>query len=1450
MTKFKIKAHLWAACLSVLSLQPIWVNAAPGELAQYPLFTAGGSGSNTPANIFFQVDDSGSMDWDIITPKYWVACLYDPENPGILGGKSCSPTTLQDNGIFNTYSTSTKNSVISYSFSNVKNLGGFTSSTISTNMKYDWRIRSAQMNLIYYNPELTYLPWRNGDGTMMANASFTAAKDYPAATSSTVNLTNFMFEVALDSHGYTGSKPSYTAGGTSTSQKIGTVITTTVTQGFNRVPGANGKVDFWDEHTEYTVGASGITKKTVTYNPIPMSTTTGTASCNGSTPVVSPTNYATVTGCGTNNVTIKLNGTQKLNPQVATETLTTGLYGRTLAEEQTNIANWYQYYRQRINVAKAAIGQVIDENPKYRYGLNTIHNTLFVAIPSANVTDFVPSNVSLLSAFYLKKPGSGTNLPDALNRVGEYFTDGSTVLTDGKNKLGTASPIIYECQQNFAVLMSDGYWNDDLDAGPQALIGNSDGDAIGSTHSTVADVAHYYYSHDLSPVKWDNKVPTNDFDTNNRQHLVTFTVAFGLKGDLLDTNGDGWPDINEVTNSTGPFNESGNWGDPSGGTDKAEKIDDLWHAAFNAKGLYVSAASPDDISAGFAQILDNISKRDYEGSSSAIAFSSATSSSLGSVYVAQFSKPISGSWSGDVLSVSSDPSKKWNAADKVELQKDPDCNTTTLLCQEKRRIFTSVNGVGVPFQWNNLATNQLDDLKAGGADNIKAFARLAYLRGDTRQEKGQTGAVYNFRSRTQKATDGTVHTNLLGDIVHSDPVFVKGPEGSWPNAAPFPIATLDPAGTGSTTSSYDNFKLYLAKYPRTGIVYAGANDGMLHAFDADTGAEKMAYIPNTLFSTENNAGLHYLTDAGYTHRYYVDMPSVVSDVFLNNEWRTYLIGGEMGGGRGIFALDITDPDLFNSETPSNAQQIVKWEFDNNIDPDMGYSYAIPSIVMTKAIKNGKNRWAVIFGNGYNSGGKNSAGGKGTGRAALFAVFLDRTGWIEGVDYVKIVAPSPDNTDPTAAEVAAASAGIDCNNTTLYDCNGLSIPQGYSTLQNKVTDRVYAGDVKGNLWTFDLSNTDPAQWGIAYGGAATPKPLFTAKFGLVRQPITSRPMVVKNEAINLKTDINMLVMFGTGQYLVSGDPATNDQQSVYAVWDHTHASAPTKPLSSANLQQQTFINDTFYSTDVSPGLDVTAKVRVLSDNPVKYTLAGSSKQGWFINLPAPKERLVVDPDIVQDKYFFFNTWVPGETTQVVNGCSEAGSAGGTGYLMNVDVFTGTATSEPIIDFNLDGVVNEKDKVANASNLANATLTAVVGGVLYNQGLPASSSFLNQNQYTAGASYNANADAEAAAAAAAAKIIAEESAAAAAQAALDTAAAQAAYDAALAGGNAAEIAAKLALLEAAKNTQATLDAKAAADLAAYKTLQALANDAAAASSKAIKLKAVIRRMRGGWKQEVRD
>jgi type IV pilus assembly protein PilY1 len=345
-----------------------------------------------------------------------------------------------------------------------------------------------------------------------------------------------------------------------------------------------------------------------------------------------------------------------------------------------------------------------------------------------------------------------------------------------------------------------------------------------------------------------------------------------------------------------------------------------------------------------------------------------------------------------------------------------------------------------------------------------------------------------------------------------------------------------------------------------------------------------------------------------------------------------------------------------------------WEFTSQHDADLGHTFSAPLVAL---LENG--RWAAIFGNGYED--------TGSGEAQLFILYLDGGldgSWSLGTDYLKI-----------------STAVGDTSNR-----NGLGTPGVVDMNGNGAADRVYAGDLEGNMWVFDLSDTSDTGWEVAYQQGGTPKPLFTAASD---QPITSKPILVKHPTVGNQDSPsnapNVLVLFGTGQYLVVNDKDTTHPQSFYGVWDEG-----TRELDRNDLVEQTFASG------------FAANIRVVSDNDVPYTASDASKRyGWYLDLPDSGERAVVSPAARGD-VVFFNTLIPS------NGICQFG---GSGWLMAVSTSNGGRPDAAPFDVNGDKYVNEGDL---ASNNDDSLVDIAVSGERFSGGIPAESAFLSNHQYT--------------------------------------------------------------------------------------------------------------------------
>ena len=400
------------------------------------------------------------------------------------------------------------------------------------------------------------------------------------------------------------------------------------------------------------------------------------------------------------------------------------------------------------------------------------------------------------------------------------------------------------------------------------------------------------------------------------------------------------------------------------------------------------------------------------------------------------------------------------------------------------------------------------------------------------------------------------------------------------------------------------------------MIYVGANDGMLHGFDAVTGVERFAYVPSTLIGE-----LNQLPAPGYRHRYFVDGYLFAGDAYITRggapRWATVLVGTTGAGGKTVFALDVTDPHSFDEND-------VLWEF---TDPDLGYTIGQPTIARMR-----DGTWVAVFGNGY---------GSDNNRAVLFIVDLQTGALLKKID---------------------TGVGSGANP------NGLSTPallaDGTRTIQ-----AIYAGDLRGNLWKFDVSSTSSSAWGVAYSGT----PLFTATSDSgVRQPITA-PLEIGRHPQG-----GYMIYFGTGKYFSPTDnlvPPDPEIQSFYAVWDRTSGSVGPVSGGRSALRKQ----EIFYEGQPE---NSAFEVRVTTANEVDWT----TQRGWYLDLVSPVhgaqgERVVASP-ILRGGRIIFPTLIPS-----ANPCE----FGGTSWLMELEAVTGARLELPPLDITEDGEIDDEDRV---------------------------------------------------------------------------------------------------------------------------------------------------------------
>lgn len=575
---------------------------------------------------------------------------------------------------------------------------------------------------------------------------------------------------------------------------------------------------------------------------------------------------------------------------------------------------------------------------------------------------------------------------------------------------------------------------------------------------------------------------------------------------------------------------------------------------------YFPATSAADVSNDLQVILSKIQAASM--TTTAAAVNSTGLNTTTTVYQGKFnSSDTYGDWTGNLLAFPVDSQGNVNTnPSNATWQAQPLLDSLNWNTNRVIATFNPATGKGIPFRWSSLNATQQSQLTAASDPSGSPLPqeRLHYLRGDTSNEQRNGGP---FRNRT----------HILGDIVDSNPVYIGAPLGAY------------------TDTSYFNFQTTYKN--RTPVIYVGADDGMLHAFNANTGQELFAFVPDGVFNDLIN-----LTQPTYNtaHKFYVDGSPTAGDVqFSDGSWHTILVGGLNNGGNTIYALDVTDPSTITSET-SLASHVL-WEY-SSASGDLGRTYSRPAIARiactgSAPCVNG-SRFVVIFGSGYNNA---------DGNPYLYVVDAQTGALIKKLNMC---------------------SGSNASNCSATLPNGLSSPVAVSKSGNGLADTIYAGDLQGNMWVVDLSKTNPVQWSNSL--------LFKAvDSGGTPQPITTTPVVSLHPLFPAKTGV--MVYFGTGQFLGAPDITNTKTQSFYGVWDNNWSSQTTR----ADLVQQT-LNQTTVGA---------VTVRTVSSNPVDW----NTKRGWFIDLPLAGERVITDPRLANGRVIF-TTYVP-----TANSCSGGGQS---------------------------------------------------------------------------------------------------------------------------------------------------------------------------------------------------
>jgi type IV pilus assembly protein PilY1 len=916
-------------------------------------------------------------------------------------------------------------------------------------------------------------------------------------------------------------------------------------------------------------------------------------------------------------------------------------------EEMTNFANWFAYYRTRISMMKTAGGLAFGPiDSRYRVGFLTINPGNPVSTDKfLKIDKFDPAQKQKwYDLFYQQDPNSGTPLPEALSRAGRYFAGKH----DDINKGMDDDPMQYSCQQNFTIMTTDGYWtafggkkldkskmdNQDSDSAKVARPiwdgavdgGTQDPDGSGTSYSTkgtLADVALYYYQTDLRasgstgalgtdvgtdnvPNRQDPWGTSSSQKTPNAQHMITF--GLGMAEGMMDwrqdyesaTAGDFSNVRKGALNACSWVSGTCNWPVP-GDTYPPANLDDLWHAAVNGRGKFFYARDTQAVQDGLYGALTSLQERSASGAAAATSTPNITPTDRG-IFSTTYQTV---EWYGDVIAQLIDPNNgrvmpgvSWSAKNKLEAHVGPTTDSRLIY------IFDGTkSGRLKAFTYANLSTTTTPPETSWFSNKCTPASNMSQctlLDPATDLIAANNGVNLVNYLRGQSLYEATLYRDrryAMGDMVNAVPLYIARPRYNFGDKVATPY--LDWA-EGSVKT-------------RTQALYVGANDGMLHAFNATSGEEMWAFIPRQVAPN-----MWRLADESYAtkHQYFVDGSPTSMDIWDGSNWRTILVGGLNSGGRGFYALDVTNPgspqglwEICSDVTlcPTTDPETLKHV------PNLGYSFGNP--IITKRASDGK--WVVLITSGYNNAPTTenpSAPGNGQG----YLYVLDA---LTGAILEAAPTGVGSKTDPSGlGKIAAWADNFYVDNTAIA---------------------VYGGDLQGNIWKFDLT-TSPitvTHMGLATDNDGNP------------QPITTRP------ELGLLDGQHKVIFVGTGRYLGLKDltdPATQTpkgnwawQQSLYALKDQG------KDYGTLRSTSNHFVVQTI--TELSGGLD-----RTISRNNVDW----KTNDGWYLDFnpggTSPGERMNVDMQLALGTLQV--------STNVPDG--SACSIGGDSWIYHIDYMTGS------------------------------------------------------------------------------------------------------------------------------------------------------------------------------------
>ena len=1149
------------------------------------------------------------------------------------------------------------------------------------------RRRSPKVNTLYYDPDTRYEPWVDKNGVRMANAD-------PRAVIYHVNHPNEKYQkLKLDITGEksTGDRP---------------VCVKPQPETFIRDSRMQEPCE-GDRVTRMVAPATYYLPKDPAFKP-PKDWTKDSAS-----------NYQ--------RVSIKDHKSFD-RPFTRTDCLisTTNPNVRSCTQEQEyqNFANWFQYHRTRMHVAIAAVGNAFATalGPDIRVGYGRINqgekrpvDGVGTIVVERGVRRFVnkdPNATELhrgktdRSDFFdwlnTRTADGGTPLMRAMHTVNNYFRRADTMgpwaaepgqrggkLNQPRNHLA--------CRRSYHILMTDGqYTFAKPDSGQEGLrqmdytleSDNANGQPIqddrpaekggpargsyqyrpqapykGEARGSLADYAMDGWKNDLR-LDLNNQVPSYEGNPSFWQNVTTYTLGFGVEGTLP------YPDsLQKIINGELSWPARREPGEAFAKVEpgKPTAIDDLWHAAVNGHGKYVNVRNSAGFMSEMAGILAEIASR--TGTSAGVAVASRALQANNQKFVPSYKTK---DWTGDLKAYAVDVHGRQGALQWSVLDRLPKPIDRTMYVGTGNTSGPAAS----PFYWDSAEdkpAQRMTDrarralIQGAGKKDEDGSPLVLYLRGD-RTESGK-----KFRTQLQNA--------VIGHIVNSQPAYIG-------TAIDRGYRYL-PAAFGSAKSGADSYRDYVAqkaarscsttiqsgaaKVCGPAMVFVGSNEGFLHGFNANPdpvksgGREIFAFAP---FASLSELGRSSRPE--FQARFMMDGPLIERDAFWGNRWHNVVVGTTGAGPKAVFALDVTQTDFHGLDKAvlwelSDANQTVKANADA-----IGHVLQEPEVGVLA-----DGRWVVVIGNGYESRSK---------RAQLLVVELQTGQVIARLD---------------------TSVGSDSQP------NGLG---GVALVRdgNQVITGAFAGDLRGNVWKFDLASTRPSDWKVSYGK----KPMFTTQDG---RAITAAPVLVTHPLGGV------MVLVGTGKLFEVGDnevPANYDRNNgpfdaLYGLWD-------TARLSVDRNGNRTWAADDRKNPDgttskgndgipIKPGTVVTRKLQVTPgmtlvkiplEDQANRNLDWTRDRGWRVTLKdmiaVGGQRNIVTPQLMSGLVLFetMSPWVD----EVSAACRPRIDT--PGFALALDPLSGRMSPKALIDTNNDKMVDGADTPVAGWELENWTGRSVV------------------------------------------------------------------------------------------------------------------------------------------------